>query len=115
MAATLRLLRRWRVEPQSRPSGGRKWGLHVLLPLIPNLLMAYTLKPVLGKRRGFLRLFMPDYSWIAMICGTFSLVWSFLRTGLILGALGGSSSAQPFVDRPSNTRGAIKPYDLRSW
>ncbi|HET7089850.1 MAG TPA: serine hydrolase domain-containing protein [Anaerolineae bacterium] len=91
VAATLRLLRRWRLNPERRPSGGRKWGLHVLLPLIPNLLVALTLRPLLGKRRGYLMLYMPDYSWIAMICGSFSLVWSFLRTGLVLQALRRSS------------------------
>jgi hypothetical protein len=87
VAATLRLLRRWRQDPMSRPSGGRKWGLHILLPLIPNLLVALTLKPMLGKRRGYLMLYMPDYSLIAMVCGSFALVWSFLRTGLALGAM----------------------------
>jgi CubicO group peptidase (beta-lactamase class C family) len=91
VAATLRLLRRWRLKPERRPSGGRKWGLQVLLPLVPNLLVALTLRPMLGKRRGYLMLYMPDYSWTAMVCGSFALVWSFLRTGLVLRALGKSS------------------------
>jgi CubicO group peptidase (beta-lactamase class C family) len=85
VVATLRQLRRWRLEPERRPSGGRLWGLQILLPLIPNLLVALTLVPMLGKRRGYLMYYMPDYSWIAMICGSFALVWSFLRTGLVLG------------------------------
>lgn len=88
--ATLRLIRRWRQDPAGRPSGGRKWGLHVLLPLISNLLVALTLIPVLGKRRRYLRLYMPDYWWIAMLCGGFSLLWSIVRTGLALGALNNS-------------------------
>jgi CubicO group peptidase (beta-lactamase class C family) len=87
VVATLRLLRRWRLDPERRPSGGRKWGLHILLPLIPNLLVTLTLLPMLGKRRGYLMLYMPDYSWIAMACGSFSLVWIFLRTGLVLRTL----------------------------
>jgi CubicO group peptidase (beta-lactamase class C family) len=86
VVATLRRLRRWRLEPERRPSGGRAWGRHVLLPLIPNLLAALSLLPVLGKTRGFLRLYMPDCTWIARVCGSFALVWSFLRTGLILRA-----------------------------
>ncbi len=65
VVATLRRLRRWRLDPERRPSGGRTWGLHILLPLIPNLLVALSLIPVLGKRRGYLRLYMPDFSWIA--------------------------------------------------
>lgn len=92
VVTTLRLLRRWRLDPERRPSGGRAWGLHILLPLIPNLLVARTLRPILGKRRGYLMLYMPDYSWVAMVCGSFSLVWSFLRTGLVLGALRKSSA-----------------------
>jgi CubicO group peptidase (beta-lactamase class C family) len=87
VAATLRKLRRWRLEPESRPSGGRMWRKHLLLPLIPNLMIALTLRSVLGERRGYLRLFMPDYSWIAMVSGSFSLLWSVLRTGLLLRAL----------------------------
>jgi hypothetical protein len=86
VVATLRLLRSWRRDPQRHPSRGRMWGLHILLPLIPDLLVALTLIPMLGKMRGFLLLFMPDFSWIAMVCGSFAVVWSFLRTGLILRA-----------------------------
>ena len=86
-AATLRRLRRWRLDPEGRPSSGRLWGRHILLPLIPNLSAALTLKPMLGKRRGYLRLYMPDWARIAMVSGSIALVWSFLRTGLVLGAL----------------------------
>lgn len=85
--ATLRLLRRWRLDPDRRPSGGRKWGLTILPPLIPNLLATLTLKPMLGKRRGFLMLYMPDYSWIALVCGSFAVGWSFLSAALILRSL----------------------------
>ncbi len=88
VAATLALLRRWRLEPLRRPKGAVKW-LAVLLPLIPNLLVALTLKPILGKKRGYFKLFMPDLSRIAMICGSFALVWSLLGTGLVLRALRG--------------------------
>ena len=87
VAATLRLLRRWREDPALRLSQGRMWRQHILLPLIPNLLVACTLVPMLGKMRGFLMLFMPDFSWIALICGSFAGIWTFLHTGLILRAL----------------------------
>ena len=86
-AATLRRLRRWRLDPERRPSSGRVWGFHILLPLILNLLVALALKPVVGKRRGYVRLYMSDSWWIAIISGSFALVWSFLCTGLVLGAL----------------------------
>jgi CubicO group peptidase (beta-lactamase class C family) len=87
VVATLRRLRRWRQDPMSRPSDGGRWGRHFLLPLIPNLLGALSLIPILGKTRGYLMLYMPDYSWSAVASGSFALVWSFLRTGLVLGAL----------------------------
>lgn len=83
---TLQQLRRWRLEPERRPSRERIWGQHILLPLIPNLSIALTLIPMLSRLRGFVSSFMPDYSWLAYICGGWSLVWSFLRTGLMLQA-----------------------------
>ena len=57
-----------------------------MLELILNLSVALTLKPLLGKRRDYVRLYMPDYSWIAVVCGSFALVWSVLRTGLVIRA-----------------------------
>jgi CubicO group peptidase (beta-lactamase class C family) len=84
--ATLGLLRRWRRDPQSRPGGGRLWGMHILLPLIPNLLTALTLIPALSKIRGFMMLFAPDFTWIGRICGGFASLWMIVRTGLVLRA-----------------------------
>jgi CubicO group peptidase (beta-lactamase class C family) len=91
IVSTLRQLRRWHLDPRRHPSGLGKWVRHILLPLIPNLSVALTLVPMLGKMRGFLMLFMPDYSWMAYVCGSFAVVWSFLRTGLVLRALSKSS------------------------
>jgi len=87
LLATLRLLRRWYTRPALRPNRESVWKQHILVSLLPNLFTALTLVPMLGKMRGWLRLFMPDFSWIAMICGSFSLVWIFLSTGLISKAL----------------------------
>jgi CubicO group peptidase (beta-lactamase class C family) len=95
--ATLRLLRRWRRNVNNRPSRGRKWVLRILLPLIPNLLVALTLLLVCGPLGGFIFLYAPDFSWIALICGTFAVIWIFLRTGLILRTLQKSPSATPLV------------------
>ncbi len=88
VAATLRLLRRWRRDPSRRPSRGRKWGHHILLPLIPNLSLA-ALPAYLrasGMRR-FASLFMPDVTWIASVCGSLAGVWALLRSMLVLWAL----------------------------
>jgi CubicO group peptidase (beta-lactamase class C family) len=81
---TLRRLHHWQKDSQSRPSGGLLWTQHILLPTIPNLLLSLTLVPVLGKMRGWMLLFMPDFAWIAQICGGFAGMWSILRTGLLL-------------------------------
>ncbi len=84
-AVTLRKLRRWREDPQQRPSHSRLWLQYILLPLIPNLALAAV--PVIlqvRKMLGFLLLFFPDFSWVALLGGGFAGVWSLLRTGLIL-------------------------------
>ena len=85
VAATVRLLRRWRRDPALRPSGGRLWGQHLLLPLIPNLALVAILAYL--RSSGLLRylhLYMPDLAWIARISGGFAGIWAVLRTGLVL-------------------------------
>ena len=97
VAATLRSVRRWRQEPELRPTRRRMWGRHILLPLIPNTLAALTLVPVLSKLRGFIRLFAPDFSLIGLICGSFALVWSVVRTKLVLKAGGKTTLSESRV------------------
>jgi CubicO group peptidase (beta-lactamase class C family) len=88
VAITLSLLRRWRLDPQRRPSRARAWGVYILPPLIPNLALAAL--PIalwvsgLGKA---MLIFTPDISLVALICGGFAGIWAFLRSGLILRAL----------------------------
>jgi CubicO group peptidase (beta-lactamase class C family) len=85
---TLKLVSRWRKAPALRPSSGRLWGEHILLPLLPNLALAAIL--VYLRSSGlirFLQLFMPDLAWIARISGVFAGIWALLRTGLILRSL----------------------------
>jgi hypothetical protein len=94
VAATLRRLDRWHRDPNSHPSGGRKWGRYVLLPLIPDLLVSLPLVGLLGSGTlDVLLLFMPDVSWVALICGSFALAWMLLRTGLVLWTLRNPSVA----------------------
>jgi CubicO group peptidase (beta-lactamase class C family) len=100
VAATLLILRRWRRDPALRPGGVNLWGRHILLPLIPNLFLAAI--PIALLASGLLRslmLFMPDISWIALICGGFAGIWAFLRTGLILGAVNTPRSSNIFARR----------------
>lgn len=88
VVTTLQLLRDWDRDPARRPNRGRRWGLDVLLPLLPNLALAAI--PVFLRVRGmlpYLKFYNPDVYWVALICGGFAGIWSFLRTGLILRAL----------------------------
>jgi CubicO group peptidase (beta-lactamase class C family) len=98
LAFTHRRLRGWREDPQRRLSRGRLWGRHILLPLIPNLsLVAAAVYLLRSKKLGFLRLFAPDFSWIALISGGFAGIWAFLRTGLVLGTSRKSQAPRSLV------------------
>jgi CubicO group peptidase (beta-lactamase class C family) len=68
---------RRRPPPSTRRSGQGTW-----VSLILNLLIALTLIPVSGRRRGYLKLYMPDFTLIANVCGRFALLWSVLRIAL---------------------------------
>jgi CubicO group peptidase (beta-lactamase class C family) len=88
VVATLKLLHDWRQDSQRRPRRTRVWGLHILLPLIPNLSLVAL--PIFLKVKGLFRymlLYMPDVAWVALICGGFAGIWSILRVGLIFQAL----------------------------
>lgn len=88
VVATLRMLGRWRRNPQHLPSRGRMWGLHILPSVFLNLIPAVSMAALLTSGlRGFLMLFMPDLSWLVLISGSFALAWTFLRTNLILRTL----------------------------
>jgi CubicO group peptidase (beta-lactamase class C family) len=99
---TLRLVGRWRRDANRRPGPARKWVFHILLPIVLNLpLVAIGLTLLSSGLRRFMLLYMPDLSWLALISGGFALVWSFLRTGLILRTVQSPSSPQTFVGRLS--------------
>ena len=105
--STLRLLRRWRRNPATRPSLGRLWGAHILLPLIPNLSLVAVLAYLrCGGLLRYMHLYNPDASWIARISGSFAGIWSVVRTGLVLRALRGSSSHATPLQRPMDRREA---------
>jgi CubicO group peptidase (beta-lactamase class C family) len=80
-------LRRWRKDPQTRPAGLRKWGLHITLPLLPHLLAGISLATLTTKLSGFIRLYAPDFAWMAQLCGSFALFWGFFRTRMVVRTL----------------------------
>ena len=97
--ATQRRMRRWQQNPALRPSWSRIWRQHILLSLLPNLTLGTILIYLQSTRLlRFLRLFMPDLAWMVTVSGSFALVWSFLRTGLVLRASRKSKSSSFLPD-----------------
>jgi len=85
IAATLAMVRGWKRAPDRRPTAGRLWRQHILLPLVPNLSLAAA--PWLLHRQGMLRYLMqfnPDVAWTTVISGVIAGLWAVLRTGLLL-------------------------------
>lgn len=82
VVVTARRLRRR--EPEAGPAGGRAWGRRLVLPTLANLVVARFLNSLLGRRREYLKLYMPDISLIAIACGGFALLWSVVRAALVL-------------------------------
>jgi CubicO group peptidase (beta-lactamase class C family) len=84
IAATLKLFGRWRCQDPALYINRSRWRRPcILFPLFLNLLTSFTLVPLLGRMRGFYKLFMPDFTWIALVCGSIAGVWTFLHTILI--------------------------------
>jgi CubicO group peptidase (beta-lactamase class C family) len=75
------------VHARQHPPPTRRPGWAAWVPLILNLLVALTLVPVSGRRRGYLQLYMPDFTLIANLCGRFALLWSVLRIAMWIRAM----------------------------
>jgi hypothetical protein len=107
VTATLLRVRGWRKYPDTRPARRRTWVLHVLAPIIPNLLLAVIPVLTFAKgRAGFLFLFGPDFSWLGLLCGGFAAIWMCVRTWLTLQVLRKDRSLHGFVRRLVRTGGA---------
>ena len=87
VAATFRRIRYWRTNHAQRPSRAETVRF-IVLPLLLNVVIAYILLIFLpmtfGANLQAMILFQPDVGWIAIISGVFALVWSFLRTGIVI-------------------------------
>jgi CubicO group peptidase (beta-lactamase class C family) len=91
---TFRAVRRWRTDAKRRPGPVRKW-VHIVVPAILNLvLVVCAVYLVTSGVLKFYLFYMADLTWLALICGSFALVWIFVRTYLILRVL-----QEPLVSR----------------
>ncbi len=86
---TIGHLQEWRRFADKQPQLKQAWPRQLLLPLLLNLLPALLIRPLLGKRRGYLELFQPDLTLIGKTSGVFGLIWGFLRTIIVIMALEG--------------------------
>lgn len=90
---TLQAVRRCREGVSQCPRPAIMWIFHIVLPTILNLVLVVCAIGLLasGVLKFFL-LFMPDLSWLALICGSFAMVWMLVRIRLILRAVRKPSS-----------------------
>lgn len=87
VVATFCRIRYWQSNHAQRPTRAQTVRFTVL-PLVLNVFIAYILLIFLpttfGANLQAMILFQPDVGWIAIISGIFALVWSFLRTGIVI-------------------------------
>jgi len=100
---TWRLLGRWRRNASPRPGPIRTWIFHILIPILLNLIIVALALVTLffSFPFRFMLLYMADLTWLALICGSFALVWVFLRTGLILKTLRKPQESKTLIGRLS--------------
>lgn len=92
---TVRRIRLWRRNPQRRPTGAKGWILHLVLPALPNLALAACAAALIVMRLvRFMELFLPDLTWLIMVCGSAALLWLIVRTWLML-SIGGAPNPRP--------------------
>lgn len=81
----LKRMKDWRKNSEIHPDLRQFWINNIIVPLIPDLTLFGTLTALISNKMfGFFRLFMPDISWILMICGGFSGIWAVIRTILMV-------------------------------
>jgi len=88
MARTLRLLRRWRDQPDVRPQGRSALVTRLGLPLLANLgwsLFALLGVPALfGMPLSVIRYLAPDFGTTLLVSGVVALGWGIIRTAVLL-------------------------------
>ncbi len=90
MARTLTLLRRWRREPASRPSGLSAAIRRIALPSAMNVawgLLIFLALPLMFAPIRVLTSAIPDIGYLLLISGSIALLWSAVRAVWVLGLL----------------------------
>lgn len=75
----IKLRKHWKLKAGHRPGGIRALNVFALLLVILNLGVAILALALLTSRiLPFLFLFIPDLTWLALVCGSFALAWLLL-------------------------------------
>lgn len=70
----------WRRVNGRRPGVTRLWSWRILPPTLLYLALALLATILLlSNMRRFIMLFMPDLSWLVLLCGGLALAWLFIR------------------------------------
>jgi hypothetical protein len=84
----LRLLRRWRRQPSSRPHGWLRPTLRIVPPLVVSMIWSLACLKVfpffLGAPLALLPLFVPDLGYTLLVSLAFALVWGVLKPILVI-------------------------------
>jgi CubicO group peptidase (beta-lactamase class C family) len=83
---SVRLLRRWRAQPERRPHGLLRVVWHVIPPLVLNLIPAFLFLVVVPQLFGLslpgIIYRAPDLGYAMLVSSVVALAWSVIRTGL---------------------------------
>ncbi len=75
----IKLRKHWKLKAGHRPGGIRALNVFALLLVMLNLGVAIlALALLMSRMLPFLFLFMPDLTWLSLVCGSFALAWLLL-------------------------------------
>jgi CubicO group peptidase (beta-lactamase class C family) len=96
---SVKLLRRWRTQPERRPRGLLRVAWHVVPPLVLNLIPAFLFLVFVPQLFGLSLpgtiYRAPDLGYVMAVSSGIALAWSLVRTGLALFTLNRSGDIAP--------------------
>jgi CubicO group peptidase (beta-lactamase class C family) len=98
---SVKLLRRWRTQPERRPRGLLRAVWHVVPPLVLNLIPAFLFLVFVPQLFGLSLpgtiYRAPDLGYVMAVSSGIALAWSLVRTGLALFTLSQSRNIAPLL------------------